>query len=54
MDAVSPRRPLAGYRSRRIAGHVVALIAAALVAWLVFRGYRQPELLLELANMRLC
>jgi len=30
------------------------LIIAVLVAWLVFRGYRQPELLLDLASMRLC
>jgi len=30
------------------------LVIAVLVAWLVFRGYRQPELLLDLAGMRLC
>jgi len=30
------------------------LIIAVLVAWLVFRGYRQPELLLDFAVMRLC
>jgi len=30
------------------------LIIAALVAWLIFRGYRQPEFLLDLAGMRLC
>jgi hypothetical protein len=40
--------------SRRLVWHSLGLIAAALVAWLIFRGYRQPELLLELANMRLC
>jgi len=50
MHAASPRRLL----NRRIAGHVVAVVVAALVAWLVFRGYRQPELMLDLANMRLC
>ncbi len=44
------RRPLA----RRIVGHTLGLIAAALIAWLVMRAYRQPELLLDLANMRLC
>ena len=44
------RRPLA----RRVVAHTVGLIVAALVAWLIFRGYRQPELLLDLANMRLC
>ena len=50
MHAAPPRR----LHSRRIAGHAIAIVVAALVAWLVFRGYRQPELMLELANMRLC
>ena len=50
MHAVPPRHLL----TRRIVGHTIALIVAALVAWLVFRGYRQPELMLDLANMRLC
>jgi hypothetical protein len=40
--------------SRRTVWHTIGLIAALIVAWLVFRGYRQPEFLLELANMRLC
>lgn len=39
---------------RRTAWHAVALVAAAALAWLILQGYRQPELLLELANMRLC
>jgi hypothetical protein len=30
------------------------LVIAALVAWLIFRAYRQPDFLLDLANMRLC
>jgi hypothetical protein len=40
--------------SRRFVWHTLGLIAAVIIAWLVFRGYRQPEFLLELANMRLC
>jgi hypothetical protein len=40
--------------SRRLVWHSLGLIAALLVAWLVFRGYRQPELLLDIAQMRLC
>jgi hypothetical protein len=40
--------------SRRLVWHLIGLIAAGLVAWLVFRGYRQPELLLDFAQMRLC
>jgi hypothetical protein len=34
--------------------HVVGLIAAALVTWLALRGYQDPALMLELANLRLC
>jgi len=49
---MSPRAR--GPLTRRLIGHTLGLIAAALVAWLIFRGYRQPELLLDLANMRLC
>jgi hypothetical protein len=47
--------PLArGPFARRLAGHALGLVAAVLIAWLIFRGYRQPEFLLDLANMRLC
>jgi hypothetical protein len=43
-------------RSRwsRVAMHLVGLLAAGVIAWLLWRGWRQPELLLDLANMRLC
>ena len=40
--------------SRRIVWHALGLVIAALVAWLILRGYRQPEFLLDFANMRLC
>jgi len=40
--------------SRRIVWHGVGLVLAALIAWLVMMSYRQPELLLDLANLRLC
>jgi hypothetical protein len=39
---------------RRIAWHALALVLAALVAWFIFAAYRQPELMLDLAGMRLC
>ena len=48
-DPATPR-PL----SRRIVWHALGLVIAALVAWLILRGYRQPEFLLDIANMRLC
>jgi hypothetical protein len=34
--------------------HAVALLLAAIVAWLVFAAYRQPDLILDLAGMRIC
>ena len=40
--------------SRRIVWHALGLIVAALVAWLILRGYRQPDFLLDISNMRLC
>ena len=39
---------------RRIVWHGAGLVLAALIAWLVMMSYRQPELLLDLANLRLC
>jgi hypothetical protein len=41
----------AGYRT---AWHAIAVLAAAAVAWLVFSAYRQPDLILRLADLRLC
>lgn len=46
----TPRRP----RYRRVALHLVGLLAAGAIAWLLWRGGRQPELLLDIANLRLC
>ena len=37
-----------------IVWHAIALLLAALVAWLIFAAYRQPDLMLDLAGMRLC
>ena len=39
---------------RRVVWHAIAVVAAAAVAWLVFAAYRQPDLILDLAVMRLC
>lgn len=39
---------------RRVAWHALAVLAAAVVAWLVFAAYRQPDFLLDLAALRLC
>jgi hypothetical protein len=60
---VSPEAPFPGgaavpHRSpltRRLALHALGLLAAGLLTWLVWRGYRQPGFILELANaMVLC
>jgi uncharacterized membrane protein YjdF len=41
-------------RYARVAMHLAGLIAAGVIAWLLWHGWRQPELLLDLAAMRLC
>ena len=39
---------------RRFVWHAIAWLLAAAVAWLIFASYRQPDLILDLAGMRLC
>jgi hypothetical protein len=38
----------------RTVWHTTGLIVALIVAWLVFRGYRQPEFIIDFMSMRLC
>jgi hypothetical protein len=40
--------------SRRVLWHTAGLLIALALAWLILRGYRQPEFLLDFVNMRLC
>ena len=40
--------------ARPTIGHTIGLIVVALVAYAVWRGYQNPDLLLDLAAMRLC
>jgi hypothetical protein len=42
------------FLSRRTLGHTAGLLIALALAWLILRGYRQPEFLLDFVNMRLC
>ena len=46
--------PRSRSRWSRVTLHLIGLIAAGVIAWLLWRGWRQPELLLDIANMRLC
>ncbi len=39
---------------RRFAWHLLAMLLAAAVLWLIFAAYRQPDLILDFAGMRLC
>lgn len=48
--AAIPRRPLL---RRRIILHALGVVAAGLVTWVVWRGYSQPGLLIDLANAML-
>ncbi|HET9337676.1 MAG TPA: hypothetical protein VFQ55_01630 [Casimicrobiaceae bacterium] len=47
-----PRDPRSRYL--RVALHLAGLAAAGIIAWLLWQGWRQPELLLDFAAMRLC
>jgi hypothetical protein len=38
----------------RVVRQTVLALLAALLAWLVFAAYRQPDLILDFAGMRLC
>jgi len=54
---ISPERaaPVRAMLSARpTIGHTIGLIVVALVAYAVWRGYQNPDLLLDLAAMRLC
>jgi hypothetical protein len=39
---------------RRTLWHTTGLIAALVLAWFVFRAYRQPDFIIDFMNMRLC
>jgi hypothetical protein len=49
---IGPARGIA--RVPRLVWHTIGLVVAALVAWAIWRGYQNPDLLLDLAAMRLC
>jgi hypothetical protein len=50
--ALAPRA--ARGRITRATWHTIGLIAAALLAYAVWRGYQNPDLLLDLSTLRLC
>jgi hypothetical protein len=41
-------------RITRAVWHTIGLIVAALLAYALWRGYQNPDLLLDLSMMRLC
>jgi len=57
-DNLDPNRGAASgarrFLSRRTLWHTAGLLIALALAWLILRGYRQPEFLLDFVNMRLC
>ena len=58
MDAAAnptlPEPRAARSRTRRALWHTLGLIAAALLAYAVWRGYQNPDLILDLSTLRLC
>ena len=51
--AGTPAIPPRG-RISRATWHTIGLIVAALLAYAVWRGYQNPDLLLDLSALRLC
>jgi hypothetical protein len=49
-----PRPHPARSRITRALWHTLGLVAAALLAYAVWRGYQNPDLLLDLSALRLC
>jgi hypothetical protein len=49
-----PRSPPPRSRFTRAVWHTIGLILAALLAYAVWRGYQNPDLLLELSALRIC
>ena len=51
----SPLGPqLRQFHSRRAFWHSAGILLALAVAWLIFRSYRQPDFLIDLANVQFC
>jgi hypothetical protein len=50
--AASP--PSVRLRFQRATWHTLGLIVAALLAYAIWRGYQNPDLLLDLSALRLC
>jgi hypothetical protein len=46
--------PSARLRLQRATWHTLGLIVAALLAYAIWRGYQNPDLLLDLSALRLC
>jgi len=41
-------------RIPRAVWHTIGLILAALLAYLIWRGYQSPDFLLDLSSLRIC
>ena len=39
---------------RRTLWHTTGLIAALILAWFIFRAYREPDFIIDFMNLRLC
>jgi hypothetical protein len=53
-DPTLPEPRAALSRTRRALWHTLGLVAAALLAYAVWRGYQSPDLILDLSMLRLC
>jgi len=53
-ESTVPRPRLARGRFTRAMWHTLGLILAGLLAYAFWRGYQNPDLLLDLSALRLC
>jgi hypothetical protein len=49
-----PPAPRRLARVPRFVWHTIGLVIAALIAWAIWRGYQNPDLLLDLGAIKLC
>ena len=50
----SCQSPRGGARVPRFVWHSIGLVLAALLAWVIWRAYQNPDLLLDLGALNLC
>ena len=53
-EPIDSQPPAGRMRIPRTVWHTIGLIVATLLAYAIWRGYQNPDLLLDLSTLRLC